>query len=545
MQRLISFSSLSLLLMTSCGGTAKPSFSLPPTLDSAALATPPEVSITPASNAPNVSPADAVGTVSSPFQLTVNQAAMNAILLQSAIMKPFQGENTLAIPDFALDTPFAVSISGISLDVKYAFNEPTLNPATQAWDFTTQQISAEMTVQNITASETVIVTVGGTQMTVHLNGTCSQVHLTLPAGASQASGTIQLNLDGDKPHLKLTSFNPTWTPGTWQVASMNCQGPSGFGDLVAQTVTDRLRQINPYVQLIQQAVETQLDGLVMDPIVVSMDLGPTTSVNLRAKTFTKEAGHPGNNAIVVNGQADFLFKNVAPNLGCGAQIDKFHNSPSQNAAGNELVLPFEAIQALAACAQLDGVLQYHFDSSNVSAFTALEKCWLKDLLVWPDLIRFSGDSIFQFNVRSLGTPTLANPWKAGPHRIALDTWLPLELQILAPVNGQSIPYVRFDTDFTGPATMTVAGGIATVMIDPSSKINIDDTWDPDYVAAYHPDQRIWMTKIDTAAQDFLSKTGLSFTLPSFNIADKLSLAPISADLEELDNVHVAIQIDSR
>ncbi|MDR3608665.1 MAG: hypothetical protein P4M08_14980 [Oligoflexia bacterium] len=486
--------------------------------------------------------------VSSPFQLTLEQSALNAILLHGAVMKSLQGEIKQDLPDFAITDPFAVSISGIHLDVKYAFSAPVLNNRTQQWEFTTRSISADLTIDSVVANETFQVSQNGVTIVDHLNGSCGGVHLTLPAGASSASGTIQLGLNAGtgKPELTLTSFKPDWKPGAWKVTAINCQGPSGFGDLVSQAASQRLSEIDPYVAVIRQQIQVELAKLVSGPIHFEMDVSPTVSVALTANHFSSPAPSDFPGPVTVQGEARFLFKKVSRALGCAQVISSSIPMPAQgsdmNCSANRLRLPIETVQALITCGYYDGALVANFDSTKVPAFSSLVSSWIKDLIVWPDLLSFDAHSLFAFRVTSFDLPTFSNARSLGPNLIGLDAHLPLELEVDAPVDATHTPYVQLRTNFSGQMDLSLVNGLAVVRIARGSHMHIGYEWYPDYVHQYHPDQRIWMDPIESSANDYFQKTGLQLNVPSLKVGNDLTLAPQNGHLDQDGIVDLDIQL---
>jgi hypothetical protein len=498
--------------------------------------------------APSVSPTPTVAspkssTVSSPFQLNLSQAALNTILLQGAVMKSLQGEIKQTLPDSSIGSPFSVTISGIHLDLKYNFNTPKLNAATQQWDFTTKEISADLTVDSVTANETVQEGTDGATIDVRINASCSPVHLILPSGSSSATGTIQLGLEGGKPTLQLTSFTPSWTPNAWQVSAINCQGASGFGALVSQQASQMLSQVNPFVDAMQQEIESELSSLVAGPIHFEMNIAPDISVALSAEKFNSpSADKPG--PVGIQGRANFNFLNIPRKLGCEKWIAPYDGitlpSADPTVAGNMLSLPLETVQALINCSYYNHELEVQFTSAQVQSFKSLVSCWLEDILVWPDLLGFKGSSVFGFKMQTTGAPSFGDAREVGPHQIALNANLPLELEIDAPVDNLE-PYVRFQTDFVGAVQMNVSNNQAVIHTVNNSGLKLGYQFDPNYVAAHHPDERIWLQPIESAANNYLSSTGLTFPLPTLKVSEDLTLIPQSADLDGT-NVDLAIKL---
>jgi hypothetical protein len=279
-----------------------------------------------------------------------------------------------------------------------------------------------------------------------------------------------------------------------------------------------------------------------------MDVSSNTSVALTAQSFSSP-NSPSPGPVKVQGQADFIFKNVPLGTSCAKAIAPYDSTSEPSAkpadSGNWLSLPEEAVQALINCAYFDNALTTTFSSLDVPAFKSLVSSWIEDLLVWPDLIHFKNTTIFDFTLSTSGAPTFTNARSIGTHQIALTASLPLELEVDAPERKEDawIPYVRIHSPFAGEVQMTVSNGAAIIRTAKSAELNIGYNWDPHYVEAYDPDQRIWLEPIESAADNYLSGTGLSFKIPSLRVGSGLTLVPGSADIDH-GNVNLTIELEN-
>jgi len=467
--------------------------------------------------------------VMAPFQLEMARSDMNAIFLETVTLPSLEGVWTQSLPDFAVTDPLSVSVSGIQLSLKYAFNIPVLDADSQTWHFSARSLSADLNVSDVEASALREIDSNGNSLTVRLNGSCHQVHFNLPEGASSVAGTIKMTLDPTgRPHFELVSLDSNWTPGAWQVASLNCNGPGGFDHVVAEVAENRLRQVDPFLAQIREQIGDAIQKLVTNPLTVDVGVSPNVSLQLTMRALNTVNG--GSHAetsdqVAIVGDAIFDFKDVPPKSGCGAQVADFKTPPNTSAQGDSLLLPAETIQELVTCAYMNQALMAHFDSSQISGFTKLEhSTWAEKLLVWPDLFHFHKNAVFDFDVNVERAPVIANLRSVPGHSVVADMVLPIKIDMNAPQGKGYVPYIHVHSGLTGPVAVDISAGQVKVTVDPASTLQITRDWDPKYLAAHHwTFQRIWMSKLISATKSFLQGPGLTLPLPKLNISNKLGL----------------------
>src|SRR4051794_24121277 len=69
-------------------------------------------------------PALAQGNLQTPFQLDVSASSARSLLGSIDLLQAPAGEVHAALPDMSLSDPYTVAITGIQMDVKYAFEPP-------------------------------------------------------------------------------------------------------------------------------------------------------------------------------------------------------------------------------------------------------------------------------------------------------------------------------------------------------------------------------------------------------------------------------------
>ena len=468
----------------------------------------------------------AADTVTTPFTLQLNTASTLTLLGGVDVFKSPNGEFKTDLPNQSLTTPYAVAISGIHLTLDYAFNSPAPVNSLGEWSIQSKSVAATLLVDSIDASQTIVEQSGGTTLTVRLNATCRNVKLALSPNSTQVNATVDLSLTNGTTSFLLKNFQANWTPSAWQIVSMDCQGPSGFSDLVRQNAATQLESINPFLPAIQTQVQSQLNSAAA--AVTSWTLNPNNtsgvSITLKAQQL-----HLLDAGASMSGSAIFNFTKLNQTA-CQSILA---GEPSVPSSADTLATPLEATRKLLQCSYLNHSMTSSFTSAEFPSFQALlQKGFLKALF-WPDLLRFDSSSIFQFQLFPSEEPSIGEVESDGANTFFFDLSVPLTLSIFAPTETGSQHYVNLSSDFSAPASLSFQNGVIFFQQDPG-RIQVSTEWDPQYVEAHDPVERICRLEVAHGLRKLMRETGLSYTLPTWQEANAFSLSIKSAALNGTD-----------
>jgi hypothetical protein len=494
-------------------------------------------------SASSVVPSDiaAPNGVVSPFQLEMTRSDLYTVISQSLGQAPISGQFSFPLADFTVTTPIKVALTGLQLNVNYTLSPPVLDPATLNWTVSTQKISAELVVQKIDATQIIHVTEGNVDMNIPLNGVCSQVHVALPEGSATGSVTGNLDFTNRTPQFQFRAFNAGWTPGSWQVTSQNCQGPMGFDTVIKQNIEAQLQQIAPFTAQLEDQLQSFINQRLSQPLPLQLGAAPSaTSSSPYAVSMTPQfydlalprASDSTKDFVRVSGSLVFAYPGLAPDSGCAVNIPAFTDAPSQDITENSLVVPFQTIPALLKCAQLSKSLLYQFDSTDVDGFQRLEGSRIKQFAIWPDLLKFSEDTVFGFTASSETAPLISEQKSEGTHRIAMNLTAPIDVDMSAPDHGTNVPYMHFSSPIEGLAHVLIEGGHATLTIDKDTPFKMDHHWDETYKSNHFMNPIMIGGPIQSATHELLTSTGISVVLPVLNISPGTIIAFEEGDVEQ-------------
>jgi hypothetical protein len=455
-------------------------------------------------------------TLTSPFALQLSQASTLTLLGGLSLFQTPSGVYQTTLPDETVTTPYTATLSGIHLTIDYAFNPPVENAALSEWSIQSTSLSADLVVDSIDASQVIVEQSGGTTLNVRVDAICTNVHLALAPNSTSAAATVGLSLTNGKAQFVLDSFTANWTPAAWQVVSLNCQGPAGFTQLAEQAITTQLESINPFVPTIQTAIQTQLDAAATS--VSSFNLTPNDSSGVSITLTSEQLSLGTDGTANLSGIANFNFSK----LNQTACQNTIATVPNVSTTADTLAVPLTAIPALLNCAYLNGTLNTEVPSTDFSAFQSLLGDWILKLFVWPNLVHFNGSSVFNFDISTTAAPTFTPLTSSSTSAVDFNLATPIKVSVFAPTSSGLAHYVDFSTELSGPGSMSVSNGILT--FTEQSSVPLTQVWDPAYVQAYRPDEHICDAIIGHDLREFLAKTGLTYTLPTWSAPGAFSLA---------------------
>jgi predicted RND superfamily exporter protein len=492
----------------------------------------PSFTITGGPDAPNPSPAPNSKVVHTPFVISMKKDQFASLVFDGAIASATLGdhEQTTALGDINIASPLPVSVTGISVDVKYSFNTPSSSAAAPSqWHLSSKSVTATLNIASIQAHMVRNVPCGAGTCEVHLDGVCSGVKLALPEGSASATGDIVLGQKNGSPRLILQNFAPQWTKGSWQVVSMSCTSPAqGFDQAVANAAKNQLQTIDPYLDSIRSSIQDALDAKLTNTEKQEIPFGnpfqPTQTALL--KNFTTKLDSAGNT--IVNGDGYFYF--TAAKSGCGADIKAFSQAPQTKAGDTALFVPFSAMKAILACVHADGSAAFDTDSNKFKAFSDFMHNGLEKNAVWEDLNSFSDDTLMKFHGVTAAPPVLTGEKTLGNHVFTANLQQKMALTMYAPQNGKYYDYTDVSGFFTGPVKVTVTGGKVTLKPDTTGQLALSGTFNPGYEALFHPKGSIDWTRITPEAQKALLQQGWTFAIPVYGVNPHLLLQPTDGDL---------------
>lgn len=476
-------------------------------------------------------PCEAAWNVSSEFKLKLDSGLFDTLLKD--FWSTLNGKKTVALPNIQLHNPIEVAIKGIKAHVAFDFPPPVRIGNTREWELASSNFAATLTVDKIDATQDKVIDQDGIIIHIRINGECHNVQLQLPAHQTHILARARADLIDGKVKLSLPSFQANWPMNSWQIVSMDCSGPDGFGEQVAQQALSALGSIHNFDQQINEYLVQSLDKWSVDAstLLLAGQEVPTHRDDLRVFYEPARAEDASDGSISLEGNLrfNFPFASQDHDVDNFIALDRSTDIPA-TAATSSLLLPFDSISSLLMGSYMSGSFNYEMLSSDSPGFVSLLNNFWAKLFVWPDLFHFKKTDVFRFKTFFMGAPSILDPQNAGPNNISAQIFMPIAVRTYAPRDGQYVPYVEFRSELNGPSQLKIAGEKAVIQVN-TNNLKISKAWSNDYKAKYHPNTHIGTGAIAGVLKNSLNTQGLELPLPQLKVGAQTKLVPTSWQLE--------------
>ncbi|MBC7395898.1 MAG: hypothetical protein H7333_00520 [Bdellovibrionales bacterium] len=455
--------------------------------------------------------------LSSAFNLQLSVQSATTLLGGASQLSLPAGSFRTDLPNQNYTTPYAVAISGIHLALDYTFKTPTAGSSLNEWNIETSNVGADLAVDLINASQTITQSSGGSTIDIRVDAVCKDVRLRLAPGATQIQASVGVTFENGRATYTLKNFLANWSPTAWQIVSLNCEGPEGFGDTVRAELTRQLESINPFLPQIESQIQSQLTAASHQALSWTLQAPDASGISVTLAPRNLQVLNDG--AVRVEGLATFNFSKLK-NSNCQKEITSPAAEPG---ASDSLMLPLAAIEGLLDCAYLNNEPVLSFTNKEVRVFQRLLGNRLYKLLVWPHLLKFNQSSDFTFHLRLNDAPAFG-PLSASPSgdfTFPLHSHLKLGIDFPTPTGPMHA--IDFSTQLEGPAQLSIRDGVVSFHQD-SKALTLSRFWDEAYLQRFNPKQRINTSVIARYLGPFLLNSGITYALPGFEAPGAFTLA---------------------
>jgi hypothetical protein len=462
------------------------------------------------------------------------------VLHETALLLPWsfveqslqtQAQSDPSLEQFAMG-PITLQAQGIPVTIPQAVLQMQLHlkPVVSSQNATrweSDQLILQINVGGIQVQKDIVQNIGGVQAIVHLSAQCAPFTLVQPSAHIltnwlwQASGLVL--------GAMIQDLSLDWPQNSWQIGSLECQGPKGFADLVQADLQSQLAQADQFAPLLKTALENALNSKIQAWLT-----------KWRApKWIPQSASGQGMNLLLsgvetVRSQG-LLFKGV---VGLGPQMDL----ASLLSAG-AMVIPLGESDALLAQITLAPTLIFSSESLSsvisqvslwpkvdinlnaVSSFESLLKNWFIEIFIWPDLLNYSSKAAFHM-ISQLSAPAAfqfsAQGTAGSPALPSASFKASVQSLMTAVRDGQTWNYLLFQSQVSANVSMAIASGqlnlqFANTNLQSKAKFGVD------YVHRYSPSKYISLSTIESALKSSTALKTATLALPKFQLSDAVTL----------------------
>ena len=430
---------------------------------------------------------------------------------------PLEASESFTVPDIRVTQEgVPVAITGIVGRVEYKIDRPVRGGSGLEWNAESNYLRTTLTIGQVHASTTIREEFNGGVIIIRVEGNCYNVQLSIPeAAGAKATATVVAKLEQGNLRLSTTESSVDWPDSAWQVDSLNCNGDSGFGEIVRNAILENLSQPQQEVQDgLHAEIQKRMDAWAKDV----MDIAVTPRLVFQDRqdaithTIPGKLGDLTDGQISLEGKMRLLMTKVAP--GEKHLVEHFFKSNSSfESSSSETQFPVSSLKSFVMAAFFEKAFKSKWDTHEFKPFAELMQNRVNQALAWPDLTNFKKDSNFIFRTNVMAAPNLymlRNATQLGA--ILGEFSVPLTVVMWAPDKKTHVPYVQFRGHIRGTAHMEIIGGKLKINTFDVQAI-MDYGWNKRYVEAHKPSKRIEIGEISKRLAKGIMKETITVDLP--------------------------------
>lgn len=460
----------------------------------------------------------------SDFSLRVPAAVLDDQLQRA--LRGFATSENLSWSDITLGTEIPAKVEKIDASVHFTIGDISPLSPGREWRFTASGTEVSIVAHNLSATQRIERIVNGVKIITYINAKCDSLQMQLDKDKSRIQGSLYSE-PGNTVTATLTSFQWDFNPADWRITYGTCEGPRGLQDFVTERIREFLSDRAGLSQQIRKSAQQSLNELLTRENAEAGWLAqrtlPSPSEKIAILMKPERIVPLAQGAIQLNGIFNVRFKETDP------RVESFTyrlTETPETASGESpyLFVPVEVAQGLIIGAVRSDLVHFDFPTDNFSAFKKLMASRVQQFILWTDLLHFARTTPFQ--------------WQLGIHRISNLQFLTgksmasddlrarikgsLWARMFAPVASKFIPYMSFQSPLETDVQLTLKNAQIQTQVERVAGVQLQETWDPDYVRIYRPNRHFARRTFSSAANE-LNGQKYAFPVPVVTAAQGVSL----------------------
>ena len=429
-----------------------------------------------------------------------------------------------------------IVFNGMKLSIKTRLKQPQMGGGDKTIvNLASTSLEASLFIQALTVDHIVEREVGGIIGRFRIQARCDNVTLNLKKNAGNFALSLSPRLSAGQVGADIQGFELAWQPGAWTLQEdLKCEGAEGFGDLIKEQVQviaqDSAKFLEPQKTVIKSYLENYFSTLNFDLATPRELVSARTDV--KTSLVFDETKQDANQGLWAKGRVILEFEKSTRNKN---QKLVLQSSIFEENAGSQVLirLPQEFAREVVAEAFSANSWSQRFSSSVIPGFSTVMNSRLTQLLVWPELRKYSKSAKFLFDLNS------KKDLEVSGQGLQYSVKSTLQAKMWAPRSSGYVPFMYFTIPMTSKVQMSVAKGVLKTKL-PNPSLSLGYSWDSDYVRKYGPSTRFSASKIRDKAQDSLWGDTLTYTLPKIPLYNDINLQILSIDTNSKSELNLRL-----
>lgn len=427
-------------------------------------------------------------------------------------------ENSTLIDEIIKDINFIVSevpvrISEARLQVRGGFAGVQVEKNVTRWQ--SHALAVDVIVSGFEVEKQFSQDVGGATIIVSLKAKCQpfsihQVDANFVTDLAWKS--TEMGFDLSAQALKLH-----WPENSWQIGSVSCEGPQGFGDIVQSEIRQLFKNPTTLETHIKPVMEHKLNTLLssyFDPLKNPkwLDNNKVFSVKTSGTEVVDDRGL----VILMDVQTNPEYQGIHA---AAKSADLTMNPQMWEGVQDQplLVLPLKLFENAARHAKIFPRVETHLN--EIAGFKNILNNRLLQFFFWPELRKFKKDSPFDATSLVQGQD-FAFPENAPSAQFvggrglsisaSISTW------IRAVRDGQAINWAYVNTQVKGVMNYSLQDGEMQFSLK-KPELQMTARHMPEYLQKYPNKHKFPISRLKSVMQQQLSKSSFKFSLPALDL----------------------------
>lgn len=429
-----------------------------------------------------------------------------------------------------------VQLQGVSLQIQTILEKPLLGSAQNDLELQSRDLQAQMVISNVFVDQDIIKTVGGITGQFHIKAQCHDVTLNLKKNLGDFKISLKPEILANQGRAEVQDISLAWQSRAWVAQDFQCSGAEGFVNLVQQEVqkisADSAAFINPHKAQMISYLQQYMNSKEIDFSQPRKILSGRTDVDI--SMVVDRFDDTNLESILVKGRLIIRFtrntKDERKYLNLLLNNSTFYD---HNVNQAQLRLPVNFVKEMVAQSYVANSWIHKFSSDKISGFSSLMSSRFMQFFVWPELMRYPKNSLFEFDFYSDKDVLVSG--KGLQYRLSMN----LLTKMLAPQNGSFVAFMNFSTPLQSQLQLSVQDGLTRVQFS-NTALSLRYQWDSQYIKNFSPRTRFSASMIQSRILSSLSSSGITFQLPKIPLSEGLMLGVKS--VRELSNAEILLRL---
>lgn len=411
------------------------------------------------------------------------------------------------------------SLPRVGVNLKYQLRLEEVNGNTTIWQ--TDNLSANIEVPSFSISQEIVKMIGGVRVVIPIRASCERFQIKMMKVAIHTKSSWSVNGIGLKSSMDHFDFGVE--PGSWEIAPISCQGPSGLGELMSEGIHSALTnpgQIRGVLQksiqhILNSRIESLLNEISKNPWEYKGN-GQQLKIALIGMELMQGRGFVFHGQISTSGLNDEKESFVP----VSNEVISISHHELEDALEESDSRPIMIVSNSSAISIISKTLKeslYSGDMTEVPAFKSLMRSRFLQLFLWPDLWEYPKRAKFPVVAKFDDGLVLSEKSNSSFDLSGdLHTWIRSKRQNL------DWNYIYLKTRLRSNISFQIRDG-EIQFLSTARKLDSKMVFYPNYVEKFSPSEYVATSILDKAIESLGTLDKVNLELPLLRLGQLVTL----------------------